>query len=86
MDADVVRQAVEHADVIALGVGFLAGLLFGFNPVALASIPVSLAYVTKARTTQQSVLFGAVFTLGMIIVQVLLGLLPGSGEAGPRIL
>ena len=33
----------------ALAVSFVAGLLFSFNPVALAAIPVSMAYVTKAR-------------------------------------
>jgi cytochrome c-type biogenesis protein len=77
MNIETVRQAAEHANLIALGVAFLAGLVFSFNPVALASIPVALAYVTKARTTQQSVLFGIAFTLGMILIQVLLGFLAG---------
>ena len=81
MNIDVVRQAVEHASLLALGVAFLAGLVFSFNPVALASIPVALAYVTKARTTEQSVLFGIAFTLGMILAQVLLGFVAGlSGD------
>src|SRR6516162_2421607 len=47
MEAEALRSAVEHAGLAAAGIGFLAGLAFGFNPVALASIPVSLAYVTK---------------------------------------
>ena len=81
MDADAVRQAAEQASLLAFGVAFLAGLVFSFNPVALASIPVALAYVTKARTTQQSILFGTAFTLGMILVQALLGFVAGhSGD------
>jgi cytochrome c-type biogenesis protein len=77
MDIDTVRNAVEHANLLALGIAFVAGLVFTFNPVALASIPVALAYVTKARTPRQSVLFGAAFTLGMIFIQVLLGFVAG---------
>jgi hypothetical protein len=61
MDADVLRQAAEHLGIFALAIGFLAGLVFGFNPVALASIPVSLAYVTKARATREAIVFGAAF-------------------------
>ncbi len=79
METDAFRQAVEHVGPAALIGGFLAGLVFSFNPVAIASIPVSLAYVTKARTTQQSILFGAAFTFGMIAVQVLLGFIAGLG-------
>jgi cytochrome c-type biogenesis protein len=77
MNIDTVRQAAEHASFLALGIAFLAGLVFSFNPVALASIPVALAYVTKARTTGQSVTFGVAFALGMILAQVLLGFLAG---------
>ena len=43
MDMDALRHAVEHAGLLALSLAFLAGLVFSFNPVALASIPVSLA-------------------------------------------
>jgi cytochrome c-type biogenesis protein len=85
MDSDMLRQATEHAGLFALGVGFLAGLVFSFNPVGLASIPVSLAYVTKARNTQQSILFAVTFTVAMILVQVLLGFIAGFG-VGQRIL
>ena len=79
MDAEVVRQTAEHAGIFALAIGFLAGLVFGFNPVALASIPVSLAYVTKARAPREAIFFGIAFTVGMIVVQVLLGFAAGLG-------
>ncbi len=79
MDMDALKQAAVHAGPLALGVAFLAGLVFSFNPVALASIPVSLAYVTKARSAQQSALFGVSFTAAMIFTQVLLGFFAGLG-------
>ena len=79
MGMDALKQAVQHAGIFALGIGFLAGLVFSFNPVALASIPVSLAYVTKARSARQSALFGLAFTAAMILTQVLLGFVAGLG-------
>jgi cytochrome c-type biogenesis protein len=54
MDPEALRSAVEHAGFAAAGIGFLAGLAFSFNPVALASIPVWLAYVTKGRDKTQA--------------------------------
>ncbi len=79
MDADALRQAVEHAGFAAAGVAFLTGLVFSFNPVALASIPVSLAYVTRGRDKGQALLFGAMFIAGMILAHVVLGLIAGLG-------
>jgi cytochrome c-type biogenesis protein len=79
MDADALRQAVEHAGFAAAGVAFLTGLVFSFNPVALASIPVSLAYVTRGRDKGQALLFGAMFIAGMILAHVALGLIAGFG-------
>jgi cytochrome c-type biogenesis protein len=79
MDAEALRQAVEHAGLAAAGIGFLAGLLFSFNPVALASIPVSLAYVTRGRDKNQALFFGTMFILGMILTHVVLGLIAGLG-------
>jgi cytochrome c-type biogenesis protein len=81
MDTETLQQAAEHAGLLALAAAFLAGLVFSFNPVALASIPVSLAYVTKARSAKQSALFGASFTAAMVIAQTLLGFIAGFGGA-----
>ncbi len=77
MNLALLHDTVQHMGIAALGVGFLAGLVFSFNPVALASIPVSVAYVTKARTARQSALFALAFILGMIVVQVGLGFVAG---------
>jgi len=79
VDIDVLRNAVEHIGFPALGVAALAGFLFSFNPVALAAIPVSLAYVTRAQTTPRAAYFGAMFVAGMVLTHVLLGFIAGFG-------
>jgi len=79
MDPEALRQAIETAGFAAAGIGFLAGLAFSFNPVTLASIPVSLAYVTRARDRNQALLCGGAFILGMILTHVVLGLIAGLG-------
>ena len=79
MEMEVLRQSTSHIGLAALAVSFLAGLVFSFNPVALASIPVSLAYVTKARSARQSAVFGLSFILGMIVIPVALGFMSGLG-------
>src|SRR3990167_5888887 len=56
MDAEALRQAVAQANFGALWIGFVTGFVFSFNPVALAAIPVSLAYVTTSRTSRQATL------------------------------
>jgi cytochrome c-type biogenesis protein len=79
MDAEALRVAVEHAGFAAAGIGFVSGLAFSFNPVALASIPVSLAYVTKGRDKGQALVFGSMFILGLVLTHVVLGLIAGLG-------
>ncbi len=79
MTPEALQQAVANAGIAAIGIGFLAGLLFSFNPVAMASIPVSLAYVTKARERKQAILFGAMFIVGMLVVHAVMGFVAGLG-------
>lgn len=79
MDIESVRHILEQASLASLGVGFLLGFVFTFNPVVLASIPVSLAYVTKAHAPKKAALFGGMFILGMVIMQASLGLFAGLG-------
>lgn len=79
MDADTLRQAVEQSRYASVGLGFLAGLLFSVNPVAIAAIPVSLAYVTRAREKPTALRFGAMFIFGLITTHVVLGVLAGFG-------
>ena len=82
MDADSLRQAVLQAGPSALGISFLTGFLFSFNPVALVSIPVALAYVTKARTPRQSRVFAGMFIAGLVLTHVVLGGAAGLGGQG----
>ena len=79
MDADTLRQAVEQSRYASVGLGFLAGLLFSVNPVAIAAIPVSLAYVSRAREKPMALRFGAMFIFGLIATHVVLGVLAGLG-------
>jgi len=79
MEPEALQQAVAHAGLAAIGVGFLAGLLFSFNPVAMASIPVSLAYVTKAREKKQAIFFGTMFIVGMLVAHAAMGFVAGLG-------
>lgn len=82
MDVESLRQIVEQANLASLAAGFAVGFLFSFNPVALAAIPVSLAYVTKARAPMQALNYGAMFVLGLLVTHVVLGLAAGLGGAG----
>lgn len=79
MDAESLSQAIQGTGYAAAGLAFLVGVLFSFNPVALASIPVSLAYVTRAREKRTAVAFGAMFILGLVLTHVVLGVIAGSG-------
>lgn len=79
MDAEALLQAVAQAGVGALWAGFLTGFVFSFNPVALAAIPVSLAYVTISRSPRQALCYGGLFVLGMIVTHVALGLAASLG-------
>ena len=79
MDIEALRLAASQAGFGALWVGLAAGFIFSFNPVALAAIPVSLAYVTKSRTPREAVLFGGLFVLGMIVTHIFLGLAAALG-------
>lgn len=79
MDIESLRSTLEQASLASLAVGLAIGFVFSFNPVALASIPVSMAYVTKAQETRRAVLFGSMFVLGMILTHATLGFAAGLG-------
>lgn len=79
MDTEMLRQAVEQSRYASIGIAFLAGLFFSVNPVAIAAIPVSLAYVTRARERPTALRFGTMFILGLIVTHVLLGVMAGLG-------
>ncbi len=79
MDTELLRQTVEQSRYAAVGVAFLAGLFFSVNPVAIAAIPVSLAYVTRARERPTALRFATMFIIGLLVTHVLLGVMAALG-------
>ena len=79
MDLEQLRAVAEQASFASLVIGFTTGFLFSFNPVALAAIPVSLAYVTKSHEQRVAVHYAAAFALGMLVVHIVLGALAALG-------
>jgi cytochrome c-type biogenesis protein len=79
VDVEQLQAVAQQATFASVIVGFTAGLLFSFNPVSLAAIPVSLAYVTKAHDQRLAVHYAAAFVLGMLLVHVALGAIAGLG-------
>ena len=67
-----------------LGMAFAAGFVFSFNPVSFASIPVVLAYVTKAHEEKRAVLMGGAFVAGMVVTHVVLGMAAALGGGWAR--
>jgi cytochrome c-type biogenesis protein len=81
MDIEGLTAALAQPSFASLGIAAFAGFLFSFNPVALASIPVSLAYVTRAREPRSALVFGGMFILGLIVAHAILGTIAGLGGA-----
>src|ERR1700740_2572314 len=79
MDIEVVRNTLEQASLASRAIGVAIVFFFSFNPVALAALPVSLAYLTKAQTTHRARWLGSMFVLGMLVTHALLGLAVGLG-------
>jgi len=79
VNLETLELALAQASFASLVLGFTTGFVFSFNPVALAAIPVSLAYVTKARETGEAFRFGAMFILGMLVTHAALGFAASLG-------
>lgn len=79
IDIETLRTALQEASLAGVGVSFLTGLVFSVNPVSFASIPVVLAYVTKAHTQRRAVLLGGAFVTGMLVTHAVLGVAAALG-------
>lgn len=73
------KQTLQTASWAGIGLSFLAGFVFSFNPVSFASVPVMLAYVTKAHEQRRAVLMGGAFVFGMLVTHVVLGVAAALG-------
>ena len=74
---------METGGIAGLAAAFAAGLLFSFGPVSFASIPMIIAYVTKARSVREAVLFSGAFILAMILTHIVLGI--GAALSGYQV-
>jgi cytochrome c-type biogenesis protein len=81
VDIQHLQEVAQQASLASLAIGLVAGFLFSFNPVALAAIPVSLAYVTKSHERRAAVHYAGAFVLGMLLVHVALGGIAALGGA-----
>ncbi|HHJ15193.1 MAG TPA: cytochrome C biogenesis protein [Gammaproteobacteria bacterium] len=75
----LLKETLSQASWAGIGIAFLAGLVFSFNPVSFASVPVMLAYVTKAHEERRARLMGGAFVLGMLLTHVALGVAAAMG-------
>lgn len=81
MDLETLQLALQEASITGLGAGFLAGFIFAFNPMVFASIPVVLAYVTKAHEPRRATLMGSAFVIGLLMSHAVLGVTAALGGA-----
>ncbi|MCF6256130.1 MAG: cytochrome c biogenesis protein CcdA [Gammaproteobacteria bacterium] len=81
IDPASLKAMLTEASLLGIGAGFLAGLVFSFNPVSFASIPVVLAYVTLSdnHSKKTAVQLGGAFVLGMLLTHTLLGAIAALG-------
>ncbi len=79
IDARILRETLQQASWAGIGLAFLAGFLFSFNPVSFASVPVMLAYVTKAGEKRRALAMGSAFVAGLVATHVVLGVAAALG-------
>jgi len=79
INTETLKTVLQQASWAGIGLGFLAGFVFSFNPVSFASIPVVLAYVTKAHEERRALMMGGAFVLGMWVTHAVLGVAAALG-------
>lgn len=84
LSSATLKAALTQASWSGIGLSFMAGFIFSFNPVSFASIPVMLAYVTKAHEQRRALQMGSAFVLGMILTHVTLGVAAAIGGEGVK--
>lgn len=86
MELETLRQLPSQSVGIASGISLLAGLFFSLTPLAVAALPVPLAYVTHARAPREAVRYGLAFIGGLMVAHALLGAVAGLGGHGVQTL
>ena len=86
MELETLRQLASQSVGVASGISLLAGLFFSLSPLAIAALPVPLAYVTRAREPREAARYGLAFIAGLIAAHALLGAAAGLGGQGVQAL
>ncbi|WP_439889167.1 cytochrome c biogenesis CcdA family protein [Pseudomonas sp. MBLB4123] len=79
MELEALQQAIAQGTLLAAGLSLLAGLVFSLNPLALAALPIPLAYLSQVRSPRDSARYSLMFVAGMLSAHALLGFLAGAG-------
>lgn len=79
IDKQSMEAVMTQASFAGIGIAFIAGFIFSFNPVSFASIPVVLAYVTRAHEKKQALSLGTAFIFGLVLTHVALGVITAMG-------
>ncbi len=79
VNVQMLKDTLQTASWAGIGIAFVAGFVFSFNPVSFASIPVMLAYVTKAHEERRAILMGGAFVAGMLVTHMGLGVAAALG-------
>jgi len=79
IESSHLENVFNQGSTLGIALSFVAGFVFSFNPVSFASIPVVLAYVTRAHEQKRALLMGSAFVTGMILTHVTLGVAAASG-------
>ncbi len=75
------QPALEEAGASGLLVAAVAGLVFSFNPISFAAIPVVLAHVARSGEGRNAWRPGAAFVAGLLITHLVLGWAAAVGGA-----
>lgn len=86
MELETLCQLASQSVGVASGISLLAGLFFSLSPLAIAALPVPLAYVTRAREPREAARYGLAFIAGLIAAHALLGAAAGLGGQGVQAL
>ena len=79
MNIESLQLSLQDPSLTSLSIAFTAGLVFAFNPIVFASIPLVLAYVTKAHDPRRAILYGGAFVVSMLVTHVILGVAAALG-------
>lgn len=73
------NELIQQANLMGLGAAFVTGFLFSITPAALVTVPVILAYVTKARELREAIILGSAFVFSIFLTHIFLGIIAAFG-------